>query len=120
MFCFSLAEHGAVYTWGWKECIPSGRVFGEPSTGVSLEKDVPGRHSQVSTEQGMFDLFMMTVYVQLAVPPKERSKHAKVHQKRSGGYMIESLESEKKEEKRFYGFTLYDEPSFPTWMYCLQ
>ncbi|KAL2583290.1 hypothetical protein GLYMA_14G066000v4 [Glycine max] len=45
------AEHGAVYTWGWKECIPSGRVFGEPSTGVSLEKDVPGRHSQVSTEQ---------------------------------------------------------------------
>ncbi|KAL5126798.1 Ultraviolet-B receptor UVR8 [Glycine soja] len=100
--CVAVTEHGAVYTWGWKECIPSGRVFGEPSTGVSLEKDVPGRHSQVSTEQGMFDLFMMTVYVQLAVPPKERSKHAKVHQKRSGGYMIESLESEKKEEKRFY------------------
>ncbi|KAG4964764.1 hypothetical protein JHK85_039739 [Glycine max] len=49
--CVAVTEHGAVYTWGWKECIPSGRVFGEPSTGVSLEKDVPGRHSQVSTEQ---------------------------------------------------------------------
>lgn len=119
-FCFSFAEHGEVYTWGWKECIPSGKVFGESSTGVSLEKDVPGRHTPLFTEQGMFDLFTMTAYVQLVVPPKEWSKQAKVHQKRSGGYMIESLESEKKEEKRFYGFTLYDEPSFPTWMYCLQ
>lgn len=75
MFCFSFAEHGEVYTWGWKECIPSGRVFGDPSTaGVSLEKDVPGKHSSLSTEQGMFDFFTSTVYVQLAVPPNEWSK----------------------------------------------
>ncbi|KAK7385719.1 hypothetical protein VNO78_31535 [Psophocarpus tetragonolobus] len=49
--CVAVTEHGEVYTWGWKECIPSGRVFGEPSKGVSLEKDVPGRHSPLSTEQ---------------------------------------------------------------------
>ncbi|KAK7372409.1 hypothetical protein VNO80_05787 [Phaseolus coccineus] len=49
--CVAVTEHGEVYTWGWKECIPSGRVFGEPSTGVSLEKDVSGRHSQSSIEQ---------------------------------------------------------------------
>ncbi|XP_047152230.1 ultraviolet-B receptor UVR8-like isoform X1 [Vigna umbellata] len=49
--CVAVTEHGEVYTWGWKECIPSGRVFGEPSTGVGLEKDVPGSHSQLSTEQ---------------------------------------------------------------------
>ncbi|KAL5125389.1 Ultraviolet-B receptor UVR8 [Glycine soja] len=114
--CVAVTEHGEVYTWGWKECIPSGKVFGESSTGVSLEKDVPGRHTPLFTEQGMFDLFTMTAYVQLVVPPKEWSKQAKVHQKRSGGYMIESLESEKKEEKMFYGLPLYDEPSFPTWI----
>ncbi|XP_068485359.1 ultraviolet-B receptor UVR8-like isoform X1 [Phaseolus vulgaris] len=49
--CVAVTEHGEVYTWGWKECIPSGRVFGEPSTGISLEKDVSGRHSQSSIEQ---------------------------------------------------------------------
>ncbi|WVY90892.1 hypothetical protein V8G54_036406 [Vigna mungo] len=75
--CVAVTEHGEVYTWGWKECIPSGRVFGEPSTGVGLEKDVPGSHSQLSTEQGMFDLFTTTAYVQLAIPPKEWSTQAK-------------------------------------------
>jgi len=83
LICFA-TEHGEVYTWGWKECIPSGRVFGEPSTGVGLEKDVPGIHSQLSTEQGMFDLFTTTAYVKLAVPPKEWSTQAKVLQRRSG------------------------------------
>ncbi|KAG5064332.1 hypothetical protein JHK85_005515 [Glycine max] len=49
--CVAVTEHGEVYTWGWKECIPSGKVFGESSTGVSLEKDVPGRHTPLFTEQ---------------------------------------------------------------------
>lgn len=115
--CFA-TEHGEVYTWGWKECIPSGRVFGEPSTG--LEKDVSGRHSQSSIEQGMFDLFTTIAYVQLPVPPKEWSKQAKVLQRKSGGYMIESCNPKRKKKKTFYGLPLYDEPSFPTWMYCLQ
>ncbi|RYR65462.1 hypothetical protein Ahy_A03g011401 isoform B [Arachis hypogaea] len=49
--CVSVTERGEVYTWGWKECIPSGKVFGEPSTGVSPEKDVTGRQSSFVTEQ---------------------------------------------------------------------
>lgn len=81
MFCCSFAEHGEVYTWGWKECIPTGKVFGEPSTRVSLEKEEAERQSSLSTEQGMFDLFTMTIYAQLAVPPKEWPKQAKVHRK---------------------------------------
>ncbi|XP_061336383.1 ultraviolet-B receptor UVR8-like isoform X1 [Gastrolobium bilobum] len=49
--CVSVTDCGEVYTWGWKECIPSGKVFGEPSTGVSPDKDVPGRQSSFLTEQ---------------------------------------------------------------------
>ncbi|XP_061343528.1 ultraviolet-B receptor UVR8-like isoform X2 [Gastrolobium bilobum] len=49
--CVVVTECGEVYTWGWKECIPCGKVFGEPSTGVCLEKDVPGKQSSLSTEQ---------------------------------------------------------------------
>ncbi|OIW16159.1 hypothetical protein TanjilG_18874 [Lupinus angustifolius] len=52
--CVTVTDCGEVYTWGWKECIPSGKVFGEPSIGISLEQDVPGWQSSLSTEQGMF------------------------------------------------------------------
>ncbi|KAI4307585.1 hypothetical protein L6164_030757 [Bauhinia variegata] len=49
--CVAITDVGEVYTWGWKECIPSGKVFGEPSTGVSLEKDTPEKPSSFLTEQ---------------------------------------------------------------------
>lgn len=49
--CASVTENGEVYTWGWKECVPSGKVFGDPSVGGSLEKDVFERQSSFSTEQ---------------------------------------------------------------------
>ncbi|KAJ1400970.1 Regulator of chromosome condensation, RCC1 [Sesbania bispinosa] len=49
--CVATTERGEVYTWGWKECIPAGKVFGEQPTGVSLEKDVAGKQSTLSTEQ---------------------------------------------------------------------
>ncbi|KAA8534171.1 hypothetical protein F0562_031636 [Nyssa sinensis] len=49
--CVSVTENGEVYTWGWKECVPSGKVFGDPSTGVILEKDVFERHGSFLTEQ---------------------------------------------------------------------
>ncbi|XP_019433156.1 PREDICTED: ultraviolet-B receptor UVR8-like isoform X1 [Lupinus angustifolius] len=49
--CVTVTDCGEVYTWGWKECIPSGKVFGEPSIGISLEQDVPGWQSSLSTEQ---------------------------------------------------------------------
>ena len=46
-------ENGEVYTWGWKECVPSGKVYGEPSIGVSQE-DGYERQSSFLTEQGNF------------------------------------------------------------------
>ncbi|KAJ9160169.1 hypothetical protein P3X46_025594 [Hevea brasiliensis] len=43
-------DGGEVYTWGWKECVPSGKVFGEPSPG-SMERDVLERQSPFLAEQ---------------------------------------------------------------------
>ncbi|KAL8161073.1 hypothetical protein V2J09_012562 [Rumex salicifolius] len=50
--CASVTDAREVYTWGWKECIPSGKVFGEPSSGGSLEKDAVSPHSQGSKDDG--------------------------------------------------------------------
>ena len=41
-----------MYTWGWKECVPSGKVLGDPSLGLGIEKDVTERQSSFSLEQG--------------------------------------------------------------------
>ncbi|XVE52616.1 hypothetical protein DITRI_Ditri02bG0136000 [Diplodiscus trichospermus] len=49
--CVAVTENGEVYTWGWKECIPSGKVFGDPSMGTSLEKDLFERQNSFLTEQ---------------------------------------------------------------------
>ncbi|KAL5733158.1 hypothetical protein ACOSP7_032502 [Xanthoceras sorbifolium] len=49
--CAAVTESGEVYTWGWKECVPTGKVFGDPSAGTSSEKDVFERHSTFLTEQ---------------------------------------------------------------------
>ncbi|KAJ0101529.1 hypothetical protein Patl1_06453 [Pistacia atlantica] len=49
--CASVTENGEVFTWGWKECVPSGKVFGDPSTGTSLEKEAFERQSSFLTEQ---------------------------------------------------------------------
>lgn len=51
--CFN-TENGEVYTWGWKECVPSGKVFGDPTSGGSFEKDAFERQSSFLTEQGTF------------------------------------------------------------------
>ncbi|KAK1571738.1 hypothetical protein Q3G72_022195 [Acer saccharum] len=49
--CAAVTESGEIFTWGWKECIPSGKVFGDPSAGKSSEKDVIERQSPFLTEQ---------------------------------------------------------------------
>lgn len=51
------ADSGEVFTWGWKECIPSGKVFGDLSAGASTEREVLERQSSFSTEQGSFISF---------------------------------------------------------------
>ena len=66
MFNCLTTDGGEVYTWGWKECVPSGKVFGEPSTGLSLEKDVPDRHRSFLTEQGMPELFIASHFSRAA------------------------------------------------------
>ncbi|XVF83740.1 hypothetical protein PTKIN_Ptkin16aG0515800 [Pterospermum kingtungense] len=49
--CIAVTENGEVYTWGWKECIPSGRVSGDSSTGTGFEKDVFERQNLFLREQ---------------------------------------------------------------------
>ena len=43
---------GEVYTWGWKECVPSGKVTRDLITGGSFQKDIVGKQSTFQTEQG--------------------------------------------------------------------
>ncbi|CAO2817130.1 unnamed protein product [Amaranthus hypochondriacus] len=49
--CVSVTDRGEVYTWGWKECVPSGKVFGDSSLGGTLEKDTVDKQSSVFMEQ---------------------------------------------------------------------
>ncbi|KAF6176026.1 hypothetical protein GIB67_032649 [Kingdonia uniflora] len=39
--CVSVTDCGQVYTWGWKECVPTGKFIGE-SSGGELEKREQG------------------------------------------------------------------------------
>uniref|UniRef100_A0A6N2NIX9 RCC1-like domain-containing protein n=1 Tax=Salix viminalis TaxID=40686 RepID=A0A6N2NIX9_SALVM len=54
--CVAATDDGEVYTWGWKECIPSGKVFGDPSGAGGSAKDAFERqnlpHSQGSRSSG--------------------------------------------------------------------
>ncbi|KNA17514.1 hypothetical protein SOVF_079260 isoform B [Spinacia oleracea] len=49
--CVSATDRGEVYTWGWKECVPSGKVFGDSSSGGSSEKDALEKQSSLFPEQ---------------------------------------------------------------------
>ncbi|KAJ6429193.1 hypothetical protein OIU84_020761 [Salix udensis] len=50
--CVAATDNGEVYTWGWKECIPSGKVLSHLSGAGGLEKDVFERKNLFFTEQG--------------------------------------------------------------------
>ncbi|MQL86764.1 hypothetical protein Taro_019308 [Colocasia esculenta] len=51
--CAAVTAYGEVYTWGWKECVPSGKATGDQSAGGLrlLEKDAPERQSSLLTDQ---------------------------------------------------------------------
>ncbi|KAK8549438.1 hypothetical protein V6N13_027191 [Hibiscus sabdariffa] len=49
--CAAVTENAEVYTWGWKECIPSGKVFGDSPMDTSLEKDAYERQNSFLAEQ---------------------------------------------------------------------
>ncbi|CAH9097570.1 unnamed protein product [Cuscuta europaea] len=48
--CVVVTENGEVYTWGWKECIPSGKVIGDPSMGISIENIESEKQESLSVE----------------------------------------------------------------------
>ncbi|KAG7560980.1 Regulator of chromosome condensation RCC1 [Arabidopsis thaliana x Arabidopsis arenosa] len=45
--CVAVTENQEVYTWGWRECIPTGRVFGQVD-GDSCERNISLSTEQVS------------------------------------------------------------------------
>ncbi|KAG8078471.1 hypothetical protein GUJ93_ZPchr0007g6291 [Zizania palustris] len=47
--CVAITDEGDVYTWGWKECVPTGRVISDQSSVGTLEKDE--RQSATATDQ---------------------------------------------------------------------
>nr|XP_043632411.1 ultraviolet-B receptor UVR8-like isoform X2 [Erigeron canadensis] len=49
--CVCVTVAGEVYTWGWKECVPSGKVVGDPNTAQSQDKDLFERQNPFLTEQ---------------------------------------------------------------------
>ncbi|XP_028215324.1 ultraviolet-B receptor UVR8-like isoform X1 [Glycine soja] len=49
--CASVTEEGEVYAWGWKECVPSGKVITDFITVGSLQKDIAGKQSSSIAEQ---------------------------------------------------------------------
>ncbi|XP_065872575.1 ultraviolet-B receptor UVR8 [Euphorbia lathyris] len=49
--CVAATDSGEVFTWGWKECVPSGKVFGETTVLGALEKDASERQNLMYTEQ---------------------------------------------------------------------
>lgn len=49
--CVLVTDRGEVYTWGWKECVPSGKLSGDSPSGGGLEKDPFEQRSLLSTEQ---------------------------------------------------------------------
>uniref|UniRef100_K3XGU2 RCC1-like domain-containing protein n=1 Tax=Setaria italica TaxID=4555 RepID=K3XGU2_SETIT len=49
--CVAITDEGDVYTWGWKECVPTGRVVGDQSSVGTMEKDE--RQIAMATDQGV-------------------------------------------------------------------
>ncbi|XP_021813802.1 ultraviolet-B receptor UVR8-like isoform X1 [Prunus avium] len=49
--CVAVTDIGGVYTWGWKECVPSGKLLGEQPMGANVEKDAIERQSSYLNEQ---------------------------------------------------------------------
>ncbi|KAG2282083.1 hypothetical protein Bca52824_053303 [Brassica carinata] len=74
--CDFLDSH-EVYTWGWKECIPTGRVFGQ------VEGDSCEMNTSFSAEQGKSLLHVKISHVMTGlishVPSASRSFNAGSH-----------------------------------------
>jgi hypothetical protein len=49
-------DEGDVYTWGWKECVPTGRVVTDHSSAGTLVNDE--RQNAMATDQGCDACFL--------------------------------------------------------------
>ncbi|KAM2625190.1 hypothetical protein TB1_032079 [Malus domestica] len=49
--CVSVTENGELYTWGWKECVPSGNLIGDLGMVGRLQRDTTGNQSSLLVEQ---------------------------------------------------------------------
>ncbi|PWA87553.1 regulator of chromosome condensation 1/beta-lactamase-inhibitor protein II [Artemisia annua] len=49
--CVSVTVAGEVYTRGWKECVPSGKVIGDPNSGHCEDNDLYQGQNSFLTEQ---------------------------------------------------------------------
>ncbi|XP_031487493.1 ultraviolet-B receptor UVR8-like isoform X1 [Nymphaea colorata] len=49
--CVAVTVNGDVCTWGWKECVPTGKVMEDQSIRENLEKNVTQRHNDSLVEQ---------------------------------------------------------------------
>ncbi|KAG2690641.1 hypothetical protein I3760_09G197000 [Carya illinoinensis] len=49
--CVSVTETGGVYTWGWKECVPSETIVHDLVIGGSLQKDTTGKQNSQLNDQ---------------------------------------------------------------------
>lgn len=47
-----LADAGEVYTWGWKECIPTGKLTLDVILGGNINKNSIGKPSDLKNEPG--------------------------------------------------------------------
>ncbi|CAN6442816.1 unnamed protein product [Victoria cruziana] len=49
--CVAVTVNGDVYAWGWKECVPTGKVLEDWSIGENLKKILAQNHNDSLTEQ---------------------------------------------------------------------
>ncbi|MCL7033732.1 hypothetical protein MKW94_018593 [Papaver nudicaule] len=51
--CIAVSANGQVYTWGWKECVPTGKVIGGDQSigGLNQEKELLDKQTSLMSEQ---------------------------------------------------------------------
>lgn len=59
MNCMCYADKGEVYTWGWKECVPSVKITRSWATVKSCEDETAAKQSLTINEQGILETLML-------------------------------------------------------------
>ncbi|PWA64194.1 regulator of chromosome condensation 1/beta-lactamase-inhibitor protein II [Artemisia annua] len=57
--CVTVARE--VYTWGWKECVPSGKVIGDRNSAQSKDNDLYQSQNSFLTEQAKFYVLQLAL-----------------------------------------------------------